>query len=174
VLSGHLRGLVNLYVFNRLDDAATANQVLPFYESHLLRRSGKSDAPFQGALYRDMWKAQQASRIRAGGAYLQLLEMADLSDRLAADRGPAAYAALREATRAAGKTDPFEFVRMASREQEQVDDGLRRLRRLMREWQSYEGVIRGFRRLREDEARIVEELTGDGTRKNREAKKKER
>jgi len=165
MLSGHLRGLVNLYVFNRLDDAATANQVLPFYETHLLTRSGKSDAPFKGALYRELWKAQQASRIRAGGAYLQLLEMADLSDRLAADRGPAAYAALREATRSAGKTDPFELVRAASREQEQIEDGLRRLRRLMREWQSYEGVIRGFRRLKEDEARIVEELTGDGTKK---------
>ncbi len=45
------------------------------------------------------------------------------------------------------------------REHEQIEQGLQRLRRLMREWQSYEGVVRGIRRLREDEKRIVEELT---------------
>ena len=45
------------------------------------------------------------------------------------------------------------------REQEQIEQGLERLRRLMREWQSYEGVVRGIRRLREDEKRIIEELT---------------
>jgi len=159
LVSGHLRSLVNLYVFNRLDDAATANQVLPFFERHLLQRGRKNVAAFRGSLYRDIWRAQQESRIRAGGAYLQLLEMADLSDRLSSEYGPAAYGALRDAGRGIQKTGSADPIRVAAREQERIDKGLERLRRLMREWQSYEGVVRGIRRLREDEARIVEELT---------------
>ena len=166
VLSGHLRGLVNVYVFNRLDDAATANQVLPFFERHLLERDTKSQGAFRGSLYRGIWAAQRDNRIRAGGAYLQLLEMTDLADRLAADRGPASYAALRTAMRTAGKPAGADAasaigaqVAIAMREQEQIESGLKRLRRLMREWQSYEGVVRGIRRLREDEKRIVEDLT---------------
>ena len=166
VLSGHLRSLVNLYAFNRLDDAATANQLLPFYERHLLELNDKSQGAFRGSLYRDLWKAQTESRVRAGGAYLQLLEMADLADRLARDHSPAAYAALRVAMRratGAKDADPSpagaDPLTITVREQDQIEAGLQRLRRLMREWQSYEGVVRGIRRLREDEKRIIEELT---------------
>jgi len=177
LLSGHIRGLVNLYVFNRLDDRATADQALPYYERHLLDLEAKSAAPFRGELYRSLWQAKQASSLRAGGAYLQLLEMADLADRLAVDHAPGVYRRLREAASAhsgggsAGGTKDetpkqararaHALVGDAVREHDIVEGGLQRLRRLMREWQSYEGVVRGLRRLKDEESRIVDELKDD-------------
>ena len=167
-LSGHMRGLVNLYVFNRLDDKATADQALPYYERHLLQAQAKSAASFRGSLYRSLWDAQQASTLRAGGAYLQLLEMAALADRLAADHAPAVYRLLRDATRTKKGETPQEtmvraraLVRDATREHDVVEQGLQRLRRLMREWQSYASVVRGIKRLKDDEASIVEDLKQD-------------
>ncbi|MHC4449805.1 MAG: hypothetical protein ACYS0E_06640 [Planctomycetota bacterium] len=159
LLSGQVRGMLNLYVLNRLDDKATAEQALPYYERHLLAKPEKGDAPFRSDLYRSLWEGKQKSTLRAGGAYLPLMEMADLADRLAADHGPSVYKALRDASRP-GVDDGSArgFLRHASEEHAVVEDGLRRLRRLMREWQNYEGVVRGLRRLRAAEERIVEEL----------------
>jgi hypothetical protein len=93
--------------------------------------------------------------------------MADLADRLASDHGPAVYAALRMALREQGASkkkgalDPAAQLGLAADEHEKVEKGLRRLRRLMREWQSYDGVVRGLKRLRDDESRIVSELKED-------------
>ncbi|MHC4847629.1 MAG: hypothetical protein ACYTEG_04160 [Planctomycetota bacterium] len=159
IVSGQVRGMLNLYVLNRLDDKATAEQALPYYERHLLAKREKGDAPFRGELYRSLWEGKQKSALRAGGAYLPLMEMADLADRLAADHGPSVYKALRDASRP-GVDDGSArgFLRHATEEHAVVENGLRRLRRLMREWQNYEGVVRGLRRLRAAEERIVEEL----------------
>jgi len=158
-LSGQARGMLNLYVFNRLDDKGTVEQALPYYEQHLLSKPDQGDAPFRGELYRSLWEARQKNVLRAGGAYLPLLEMADLADRLSTDHAPAVYKALRDATRAGVEESAArELVRRAAEEHVVIEDGLRRLRRLMREWQSYEGVVRGLRRLRAAEERIVEEL----------------
>jgi hypothetical protein len=151
--------MLNLYVFNRLDDKGTVEQALPYFERHLLAKPDQGDAPFRGDLYRGLWEARQKSVLRAGGAYLPLLEMADLADRLAADSAPSVYKALRDATRpGVDEAAAREFVRRAAEEHAVIEDGLHRLRRLMREWQSYEGVVRGLRRLRAAEQRIVEEL----------------
>ncbi|MEM8885276.1 MAG: hypothetical protein AAGD14_14505 [Planctomycetota bacterium] len=158
-LAGEVRGLVNLYVFNRLDDKATAEQALPLYERFLLRKPGKGDAPFRGELYRALWQAQQDSTLRAGGAYLPLLEMADLADRLVADTAPQVYATLRKAARPGlDRAEARVLLQRASDDQQSVSEGLQRLRRLMREWQTYDGVVRALRRLKDDQSRIVEEL----------------
>ncbi|MHC4940256.1 MAG: hypothetical protein ACYTHK_15025 [Planctomycetota bacterium] len=159
LLSGQVRGMLNLYVFNRLDDQGTAEQALPYFERHLLAKPDKGDTPFRGELYRSLWEAKQKSAMRAGGAYLPLMEMADLADRLAADHGPAVYKALRDATKPGVDDDAArQLLRRATEEHTVIEDGLRRMRRLMREWQNYEGVVRGLRRLKAAEQRIVEEL----------------
>jgi len=158
-LSGQVRGLLNLYVFNRLDDKGTAEQLLPWFERHLLEKPDDVGAPFRGALYRSLREAQQQSKLRASGAYLPLLEMADLADRLAADHGPGMYKTLRDATRpGVAESDARDLVRRAGEEHAVIEEGLGRLRRLMREWQNYEGFVRGLRRLRAMEEQIVEEL----------------
>jgi len=158
-LSGQMRGLLNVYVFNRLDDKATAEQALPFFERHLLAGPEEGGLAFGGSLYRSLWEAHQKSTIRAGGAYLPLFEMADLGDRLASETAPAVYKLLRDASRpGVDEATARALIAEANEKHAEISDGLQRLRRLMREWQNYEGVLRGFRRLRNKEQQIVEEL----------------
>ncbi|MCK6461787.1 MAG: DUF4175 domain-containing protein, partial [Planctomycetes bacterium] len=90
-LASRVGTVVNLYVFNRLDDRSAAEQILPFFERHLLAPSDASAPPFRGDLYRDLWVAFVEKRIRLGDAQMKLLEMAFLAGDLAADEGPRAY-----------------------------------------------------------------------------------
>ena len=45
-----------------------------------------------------------------------------------------------------------------SPEQQAIIEGLEKLARLMREWESYEGVVRFFKGLRDTEKSVVEDL----------------
>jgi hypothetical protein len=158
-LARSIREVLNLYVFNRLDKATAVELMLPFYERHLLR-TDRSGAAFSGELYRALWQAQTDRTIRAGGSLAKLVEMADLSDRLAADHAPAAYKALGRLEVGADKGQlDAAFVDVA-REQQAVRDGIARLARLMREWQSYEGIVRFFKGLKERETDFIQELEG--------------
>jgi len=153
-----VQGVVNLYVFNRLDDRSAADQILPYYERHLLEPSDRTGVPFRGALYRSLWNALQDRRIRAGDAHRKLLEMADLADRLAAEHGPHAYRALSRAAGAENDAELEAALAEARAEQKTIGDGLARLTRLMEEWESFEGVLRWFRGLRDAEQDLVNEL----------------
>ncbi|MHC4971264.1 MAG: hypothetical protein ACYTG3_02940 [Planctomycetota bacterium] len=163
-----VQGLVNLYVFNRLDDRSAADQILPYYERHLLEPSDRTGMPFRGPLYRSLWSALQDHHIRAGDAHRKLIEMADLADRLAADHGPRAYRALSRAATAANDPDVTAALTEATSEQKTVTDGLTKLARLMEEWESFEGVLRWFKGLRDAEQDLVNELRDlDKDRKDR-------
>jgi len=159
-LSRRLRGVLNLYVFNRLGDASAVDQILPYYERHLLEQTDQTGLPFRSSLYRGLWAAHQERAIRAGGPLTKLIEMSDLAARLAVDHAPQAYRALA-AIRAKQDADAIRTsLDEASAEQTALSEGLERLARLMREWQSYEGVVRFFKSLREHEKGLVEELEG--------------
>jgi hypothetical protein len=150
--------VVNLYVFNRLDDRSAVDQILPYYERHLLEPSDHTGVPFRGTLYRTLWSALQDHRIRAGDAHRKLLEMADLADRLAADHGPNAYRALSRAATSADDAEVTGALEEAHAEQKAITDGLAKLTRLMEEWESFEGVLRWFKSLRDAEQDLVNEL----------------
>lgn len=157
-LATQAKDIANLYVLNRLDDRSGADQALPFFERHLLERALETGPPFVGALYRALWTAVTERAIHAAGSLGKLLEMADLSDRLGADHGPAAY---RESDRLGFATDLASAraaAEAAAREHARVEEGLDRLARLMREWQSYEGVVRLFKSLAESERKVIEEV----------------
>ncbi|MHC4930911.1 MAG: hypothetical protein ACYTGV_01800 [Planctomycetota bacterium] len=157
-----VRGMLNLYVFNRLDDAATVDQMLPYYERHLLEPQERSGAAFRAPLYANLWTAYQERAIRAGGALSKLMEMADLSGRLSSEHGPRAYRALSRLGSAREKERVDELIEEAMAEQEVIHGGLERLDRLMREWLSFEGVVRFFKSLRDREEEIVDKLRGFG------------
>ena len=159
-LSRGMRRVLNLYVFNRLDNATVADQVLPYYERHLLEARKNIGAPFTGSLYRTLWAAQRERAIRATGALIKLIEMADLADRLAADHGPIAYKALRRLGGQITSADGDLALREAVAQQKIISDGLARLERLMVEWQSYEGIVRFFKGLRDKQRGFLDQLEG--------------
>jgi len=157
-LASQSKEIANLYVLNRLDDRSGADQALPWFERHLLERVGDSGAPFDGTLYRALWTAILERSLNAAGSLAKLLEMADLSDRLGVDHGPAAY---RETDRLGFASDPEvarDAVAAAAGELARIEEGLARLARLMREWQSYEGVVRLFKSLAEAERKVTDEV----------------
>jgi len=141
----------NLYVFNRLDDPSAADQMLPYFERHLLELKEDSGAPFRGSLYRGIWDALVARQIHAGGSIAKLSEMADLADKLAHDHAPAAYRALDKISLSRDGGATAEALETARAEHQALREGLRRLARLMKEWQSYESIVRAFKALREIE-----------------------
>jgi hypothetical protein len=151
--------VVNLYVFNRLDDRSAADQILPFYERHLLEPVDASALPFRGDLYQELWKAYFEKRIRLGSAQMKLLEMASIAYGLASDEAPRAYRALGRAAVAESAADRDRALAETEAAIRAIVDGLERLERLMREWESYEGVVGWFRNLRETEQGIIDELT---------------
>ncbi|MGQ0612222.1 MAG: hypothetical protein ACT4PV_00515 [Planctomycetaceae bacterium] len=156
-VAGQVRDLVNLYVLNRLDDRSGADQALPFFERHLLESAEEAGTPFRGSLYRALWAALTERTIHASGSLAKLIEMADLCDRLAADRAPALY---RELDRMAFVRDAAAarpMLQAALVEHRALDEGLARLARLMQEWQSYEGVLRIFKSLVDTERAVAEE-----------------
>ncbi len=167
-LAQRVEWLVNLYVFNRLDDRSAADQVLPFYERHLLEPSDPSARPFRDELYRELWRAYGEKRIRLGDAQRKLLEMAFLADGLATEQGPRASRALSRVGSSADATDREQALAEADLALRTILDGLERLERLMREWESYEGVVGWFKSLRETQQAIVDELkTKDPKKDNR-------
>jgi hypothetical protein len=157
-VSHRIQGVVNLYVFNRLDDRSAADQILPYYERHLLEPSDGTGVAFRGSLYRTLWNALQDHRIRAGDAHRKLIEMADLADRLATEHGPRAYRALSRAAAAQNEEELTAALAEAATEQTTIADGLAQLTRLMEEWESFEGVLRWFKGLRDAEQDLVNEL----------------
>jgi hypothetical protein len=157
-VSHRVQGVVNLYVFNRLDDRSAADQILPYYERHLLEPSDRTGVPFRGSLYRSLWTALQDHRIRAGDAHRKLIEMAELADQLASEHGPRAYRGLSRAASAQSEAEVTAALAEAHAEQKAVGDGLARLTRLMEEWESFEGVLRWFKGLRDTEQDLVNEL----------------
>jgi len=160
-LSRQVQNLLNLYVFNRWGESGTAEQILPYYETHLLEAGDGSGQTFRGSLYRTLRLAQEEKVIRGGLGYSKLVEMCDLADRLAADHAPAAYRALARA--GARETLP-EAVDAAIEEargrRQTVLDGLDRLARLMNEWQTFETAVRSFKALRDVQEGVVRELEG--------------
>jgi hypothetical protein len=151
--------VLNLYVFNRLDDKSAAEQMLPFYERHLLAPADAAAPPFRGELYRQLWTAYTEKRIRLGDAQLKLLEMAFIADGLVTDQGPRAYRALGRAGSAADAQERTQALAEADTALRAILDGLERLDRLMREWESYEGVVNWFKSLKATEEIIVDELS---------------
>ena len=160
-LARSVREVFNLYVFNRMDGGTAPDQMLPYYERHLLEAAGSGSA-FSGSLYRDLWRAQTERAIRARGALVKLLEMADLTDRLAADHAPRAYKAIARISATQPKDQIDAAIAEAGREQKTIAEGLARLRRLMSEWQSYEGVVRFFKDLKRREQDLKDKLDGLG------------
>jgi len=155
-----IQSILDTYVFNRLGDRSSADQMLPFYERHLLEREDSARA-FGGALYRSIWTAHQEKAIRLGDAHVKLVEMAELADRLATQHGPAAYRSLGRLTRAAEDDAYVAARRVVAGEQRTIAEGLARLRQLTREWENYESVIRYFRDLKRRQERLVEDLAPD-------------
>ncbi|MHC4575799.1 MAG: hypothetical protein ACYTED_00185 [Planctomycetota bacterium] len=154
-----VQGVLNLYVFNRLDDRSAADQILPYYERPLLAPSDRTGVPFRGHLYRALWSARQERRIRAGDTYAKLIEMADLADRLATEHGPRAYRALGRVAAAPDPRVQEAALTDVRAEQKTITDGLAKLARLMREWESFEGVVRWFKGLRDAEQGVVDDLS---------------
>ncbi|HEX5137583.1 MAG TPA: hypothetical protein VFY93_11455 [Planctomycetota bacterium] len=157
-LAPRVGNVVNLYVFNRLGDRSAAEQILPFYERHLLAPSEASAPPFRGELYHELWRAFLEKRIRLGDAQMKLFEMAFLADNLAADDGPRAYRALGRAGSSADPNERAAALTEADTALRAILEGLDKLARLMQEWENYEGVISRFKGLRETEQGIVDEL----------------
>ena len=157
-VSRRVQGVLNLYVFNRLGDRSAANQILPYYERHLLLPSDRTAVPFDGRLYRGLWHALKERRIRAGDVHAKLVEMADLADRLATEHGPRAYRAIGQAATSRNEQELDIALADARAEQKTITDGLAKLSRLMREWESYEGVVRWFKALRDTEQGVVDEI----------------
>lgn len=148
--------IFNLYVFNRIEDGAAVDQMLPFFERHLLEPMEGSAAPFRGSLYRGLWTASEEKVIRTGGSLAKLLEMCDRADRLAAEHAPRAYRSLGAALQAPDSAAAKAAVDDAGAAQEEVLRELDRLRRLMREWQNYDSVLRGFKSIRENQKQILD------------------
>jgi hypothetical protein len=159
--------VVNLYVFNRLDDRSAADQILPFYERHLLEAVAAGADPYRSDLYRTLWTAHTEKRIRLGDSQLKLLEMAYVASGLASEEGPTAYRALGRAATNADAAERQRALAEADRAIRGILEGLEKLERLMREWESYEGVVGWFRSLKEAQSRILEELN-----KGKDAKRK--
>jgi len=160
-VSRRVREVLNVLVFNRLDDPSAADQILPFYERHLLQASDDGNVPFGPELYRDLFTAMSERRIRVGDAHRKLIEMADLADRLATEHAPRAYRALGRIPSAPDDAAILAALAEARTEQRIILDGLARLNQLMREWESYEGVVRWFKGLRDKEKEIVEGLRSE-------------
>lgn len=158
MLTSRVGVVVNLYVFNRLDDRSAAEQILPFYERHLLAPAEASALPFRGELYRELWVAFVEKRIRLGDAQMKLLEMAFLADDLATDECPRAYRALGRAGVAAEPEVRAAALAEADAALRTIIEGLERLERLMGEWESYEGVISWVKSLKEMQEKMLEEL----------------
>jgi hypothetical protein len=158
MLASRVGNVVNLYIFNRLDDRSAAEQILPFYERHLLAPSDAGALPFRGELYRELWVAFTEKRIRLGDAQMKLLEMAFLADDLATDEGPRGYRALGRAGSAADPGERAAALAEGDAALRAILEGLERLERLMREWESYEGVINWVKSLKDLEQDIVDEL----------------
>jgi hypothetical protein len=161
LLAPRVGGLVNLYVFNRLDDRSAADQMLPYYERHLIEPTDPGALPFRGELYRGLWKAFVERRIRLGDAQRKLLEMASVADGLVSEQGPRAYRALGRAGTAADPAERDRALTEADAAIRSILEGIEKLDRLMREWESYEGVVGWFKSLRETEQAIVDELKKD-------------
>jgi hypothetical protein len=150
--------LVNLYVFNRLDDRSAADQILPYYERHLLEPAEPGAPPYRGDLYVTLWTAFTEKRIRLGDSQLKLLEMAHVAVGLATEQGPLAYRALGRAGTHADAAERESALAEADRALRTILDGLERLERLMREWESFEGVVGWFRSLREAQRVLLDEI----------------
>jgi hypothetical protein len=159
-LSRRVEWLVNLYIFNRLDDRSAADQILPFYERHLLEPSDPGAPPFRGELYRELWRAFAERRIRLGDAQRKLLEMTSVADALASEQGPLASRALGRVGAAADPAERGRALAEADAALRAILDGIEKLERLMREWESYEGVVGLFKSLKDIEQGIVDELGG--------------
>jgi len=155
-LASQLFRIFNLHVFNRIDDRSAVEQLLPYFERHLLEPVEGTAAPFRSGLYRALWSASLDRSLRAGGALGKLLEMADLADRLAADEAPQAYRGLGAILRTKEAPAAAEALRGARAAQSRIEEGLDRLARLMGEWQNYESVVRFFKQLKERQRNIVE------------------
>ncbi|MFQ5843962.1 MAG: DUF4175 family protein, partial [Planctomycetota bacterium] len=150
--------LLNLYVFNRLDDASAADQMLPFYERHLLERGATGDAAFRAALYRGLWAAVEERAIRVGGSPAKLLRMSAVSHRLAGEVAPRVYRALDRFTLGPEPAAAEPLLRTALEGHKALEEGLALLGRLMREWRTYEGVVQAFKLILEIENRVEREL----------------
>ena len=61
-LARAIRRVLNLYVFNRLDNPTAADQILPFYERHLLNAESSTGAAYSGPLYRSLWTAHKLNK----------------------------------------------------------------------------------------------------------------
>jgi hypothetical protein len=157
-LARRVGAVVNVYVFNRMDDASAVDQMLPYFERHLLAPEERSGLPFRGPLYRTLWSALRERAIRVGGSLEKLLEMADIADRLAVDQAPAAYRMLGQSRKLVDGVGLEETLAEVRRTQREVERGLDRLDALMREWQTFESVVRFFRNLRQIEENLVDEL----------------
>jgi hypothetical protein len=158
LLAPRVQWLVNLYVHNRLDDRSAADQMLPFFERHLLEPSDAGARPFRGELYQELWRAYGEKRIRLGDAQRKLLEMASITDTLAREQGPGGYRALGRAGAAADPNERDEALREAELSVRAILAGLEKLDRLMREWESYEGVVGWLKSIKETQQRIVNDL----------------
>ena len=157
-LARRVGAVVNVYVFNRMDDASAVDQMLPYFERHLLGPSESSGLPFRGPLYRTLWTALRERSIRVGGSIEKLLEMADIADRLAVDTAPSAYRMLGQSRKLKDQAGLARTLEEVRRTQLEVEKGLDRLDALMREWQTFESVVRFFKNLRQDEENIIREL----------------
>ena len=159
-LARRLRNVVNLYIFNRLDDRSSVDQILPYFERHLLTPTERTGVPYRGSLYRTLWSALQERAIAVGGSVGKLLEMASLADRLATDEAPRSYRVLGKVGRADAPANVEAALDEAAASQQRVADVLDQLDRLMREWQNFEGVVRFFKELRDTEQGLVNDLEG--------------
>ncbi|MDH3590390.1 MAG: hypothetical protein OER88_00825 [Planctomycetota bacterium] len=148
------QGMLNLYVFNRLGDASAAEQLLPYFERHLLEPDASVGIAYRGALYRSLRSVLEDRQIRVGEIFDKLIRLADLSDRLAVDSGPRAYRALGEISKRPGD-DPGPALEAAATEHAVLRDGLAKLSRWMKQWQNFEEFVRRFQSLRDEQEGIV-------------------
>jgi hypothetical protein len=166
-LARRLRQMANAYVFNRLEDDAVVRQVLPFFERHLLTPSERVGVAFRGSLYATLWTAMQEKAVRGTGSLAKLVEMAALADRLASEAGPGVYRSLGKlgtlGVDAGGSPETGALLDEAARGQQEIGEGLERLDRLMREWQTYEGVVRFFKALRDSQRDLFHDLDSAGS-----------
>ncbi len=156
-VSQRTRRLFNRRVFNRMDDPSAAEQLLPYFERHLLMPTRSVGEAYRGTLYRTLRLAVEDRQVRVGEAYDKLIRIADLADRLAVDHGPAAYRALGEISKNPKKS-PDAALKTAAEEYTLLRDGLSTLLRWMKQWQNFEEFVRGFRSLRDSQERVVNEI----------------
>ena len=156
-IASRVSNILNDYTFNRLDDPSAADQMLPFYERHLLDADG-GPVPFRDTLYRDLWSAVQERAIRVGGSPHKLLQMAALSHYLAGDVAPVVYQALDQLTLGPQPAEARRLLEIAVDKHKELADGLRTLTRLLREWRTYEGVVQTFKLILEIQSDVRDEL----------------